>query len=58
MMFYSLQLILDTRISFRSSLRPADESKGVVVMRLIADNVFEKEQFVDLSAQNNTAHGG
>jgi hypothetical protein len=26
-------------------------------MRLIANNVFEKEQFVDLSAENDTAHG-
>ena len=32
------------------------ESAGVVELRLVADNVFEREQFIDLSAVDGTAN--
>ena len=32
------------------------ESAGVVELRLVADNVFEREQFIDLSAEDGTAN--
>ena len=32
------------------------ESAGVVELRLVADNVFEREQVIDLSAEDGTAN--
>jgi hypothetical protein len=44
-------------ISFDESSIAVVEPTGIVTIRLVADNVFEKEQFVDLSAENGSAQG-
>ena len=45
------------KISFKSGSLAVIEHNGVEKIRLIADNVFEREQFVDILARNETAFG-
>ena len=43
-------------ISFQGSSQTVAESTGVVELRLVADNVFEEEQFIHLSAEDGTTN--
>ena len=43
-------------ISFERGSRTVKESVGILKVRLVTDNFFQREQFICISAKNGTAH--